>query len=222
MNFIYGKYPNWIKVVDYEKNRGLGYALKEGILACDYEYVARMDSDDIAVNNRFETQIKYIETHPYIDILGGYLEEYDEEMKQKIGIRKVPLSKEKIYQNLGKQCPFNHSSVILKKKAVLQCGNYEEGKIEDYKLWIEMCKQNCNMENLPEIFIYYRTSKKAYQRRSGFTYLWEMKKVEDRLRKYQLITKFQYIKNMLLRTIIALCPIRIKQLVYPYGRRKMG
>lgn len=80
---IYDKYPDIIKTYGYEENKGLGYALQKGITICDYEYVARMDSDDIARKNRFKIQMEYLEKHPDIDVLGGYIQEYDEEMKTK-------------------------------------------------------------------------------------------------------------------------------------------
>lgn len=37
---------------------GLGNALRVGLKQCNYEYDARMDSDDIAVLNRMELQLK--------------------------------------------------------------------------------------------------------------------------------------------------------------------
>ena len=51
------KYPTLFNIVPFEKNRGLGLALKDGVLACSYEYIARMDTDDICKVNRFEKQI---------------------------------------------------------------------------------------------------------------------------------------------------------------------
>jgi len=41
-----------------EKNRGLGEALNAGLAACSHDIVARMDTDDIAYDNRFEVQLK--------------------------------------------------------------------------------------------------------------------------------------------------------------------
>ena len=41
------------KILKLEKNSGLGEALKQGILICSNEYVARMDTDDIAPTERF-------------------------------------------------------------------------------------------------------------------------------------------------------------------------
>ena len=50
------KYPE-LHVVRFEKNRGLGFALNDGILECKNEIVARMDTDDIAKPERMDSHI---------------------------------------------------------------------------------------------------------------------------------------------------------------------
>ena len=54
------KYPE-LHVVRFEKNRGLGFALNDGILECKNEIVARMDTDDIAKPERMEKQMQVME-----------------------------------------------------------------------------------------------------------------------------------------------------------------
>ena len=49
-----------LKPYAFEKNEGLGCALKKGLMLCENELVARMDTDDIAKSNRFELQYQYI------------------------------------------------------------------------------------------------------------------------------------------------------------------
>ena len=52
------------KVVPLEKNMGLGLALRKDLEHYNYEWVARMDTDDIAKPNRFEEQLNYFQEHP--------------------------------------------------------------------------------------------------------------------------------------------------------------
>ncbi|MCF0114853.1 MAG: glycosyltransferase, partial [Erysipelotrichaceae bacterium] len=49
--------PDLYTFVPLETNHGLGLALAEGIKVCRNELVARMDTDDISVSNRFEKQL---------------------------------------------------------------------------------------------------------------------------------------------------------------------
>lgn len=60
-----------LKVVGYEKNQGLAYALNYGLQFVETELVARMDSDDICFPYRFEKQIAQFEVDSSIEILGG-------------------------------------------------------------------------------------------------------------------------------------------------------
>ena len=46
-----------VKIINIDVNIGLGDALNEGLKHCNYNLVARMDSDDICDSNRFKTQI---------------------------------------------------------------------------------------------------------------------------------------------------------------------
>src|SRR5690554_1680010 len=62
------KLPAVLKVFPLEKNVGLGKALNYGLEKCTYELVARMDTDDIALSNRFELQVKFMEQNPDIDV----------------------------------------------------------------------------------------------------------------------------------------------------------
>ena len=65
--------------VQLEKNMGLGIALQKGLEKCKYDYVARMDADDIATDTRFEYQMKYMNEHKDISVLGGYIDEFSVE-----------------------------------------------------------------------------------------------------------------------------------------------
>ena len=50
------------------QNLGLANVLNIGMGMAKGKYIARMDSDDISLPERFETQVNYLETHPDIDL----------------------------------------------------------------------------------------------------------------------------------------------------------
>ena len=81
-----------LQVVYLKDNPGLGTALRKAVATCRYEIIARMDSDDIAVKNRFELQLAYLMNHPDTDILGGQIEEFIGEVTNIAGMRIVPLT----------------------------------------------------------------------------------------------------------------------------------
>lgn len=219
---IYQKqYPELIDVLELKKQSSLGLVLNEGIKVCKNSYVARMDSDDVARKDRFEKQLKYLQEHSDIDLLGGYIEEYDEKMKKATSLRKVPLTQKEIYKRIIEQSPFNHSTVILKKESVLKIGGYRNSLLEDYDLWIRMRLQNMKMANLPDVLVDYRTSFDMYKRRTGLKYLKGIIEIEKLLLKSKIINKYQYLKNVLTRTMLAFVPVRIKMYLYPKVIRKI-
>ncbi|EOB3983346.1 glycosyltransferase, partial [Escherichia coli] len=63
-----------IKTIPLEKNVGLGNALNIGLNYVTNKLVARMDTDDICVPERFEKQISYFQKNPSTIILGGAID----------------------------------------------------------------------------------------------------------------------------------------------------
>ena len=86
--------PSLLKVVPLEKNQGLGLALREGVLQCSNELIARMDTDDICRNDRFELQLKEFANNADLDICGSHIAEFDETPDKIVARRNVPLDNE--------------------------------------------------------------------------------------------------------------------------------
>lgn len=63
-----------VSVIWFHENRGLACTLNDMLDKCfkeGYEYVARMDADDISLTNRLEKQMDFLHSHPDIDVVGG-------------------------------------------------------------------------------------------------------------------------------------------------------
>ena len=129
-----------LKLVKLPQNRGLGKALNEGLLHCAYDWVFRMDTDDICVPDRFEKQVAFIEQYPETIIFGGQIAEFGENVNDIVAYRNVPTSAQEIIKFTQKRCPFNHMTVAYQKSAVINCGGYEDLQ-EDYYLWIKLVAQ---------------------------------------------------------------------------------
>ena len=83
------RYPE-LKIVSLPVNQGLGKALNEGLKHCSYDLVARMDTDDIAKPDRFEKQIRVFQEHPELDVVGAWIDEFEETTSNIISTRKLP------------------------------------------------------------------------------------------------------------------------------------
>jgi len=69
------KYPEIIRTFAFEQNQQLGRALAKGVELCSHELVARMDTDDIAMPDRIEKQVAYMNEHLDVHVLGGAIRE---------------------------------------------------------------------------------------------------------------------------------------------------
>lgn len=104
-----------LNVVRLAKNGGLGNALNEGIKHCKNELVARMDSDDIAYQDRCEKQIAVFYKHPEVSICSGIVEEFTSTPDVVDAKRVPPEAHEEIVEFAKKRNPFNHPCVMYKK-----------------------------------------------------------------------------------------------------------
>ena len=117
------EYPECFQIVQLPENRGLGEALKEGLVYCKNELVARMDSDDISVPERCEWQLKAFAQNN-VSIISGAVQEFMDDTAQAGTVRYVPESSEKIAVYAKKRNPFNHPAVMFKKSDVIKAGSY--------------------------------------------------------------------------------------------------
>ena len=116
----YEKY-DFFKLIVLNENQGLGKALNIGLENCQYDIVARMDSDDICLEDRFEKQIKEFQKDDSLSVVGGFINEFIENPSEIIGVREVPLTNEEIIKHIKSRNPFNHMTVMFRKKDVFEC-----------------------------------------------------------------------------------------------------
>lgn len=204
-----------IKFLVFEKNRGLGLALKDGVLACKNEIIARMDTDDIAKSERFEKQIEYLNNNPQIALLGTWVTEFSVNESKPDSVTKLPCTHEEIKKFSKKRNPFRHMTVILKKSAVVDSGNYRDFLwFEDYDLWVRMLQKGYKAANMPEYLVNVRADKNMFDRRGGVRYLKQEIKFEKYLLKINFINTYQFVINLFIRSIVRLLPNNVRSIFY--------
>ncbi|QTH48724.1 glycosyltransferase [Streptococcus sp. zg-86] len=205
------QYPGLIKRVPLEKNVGLGLALREGMLHCSYELVARMDTDDIARNDRFEKQLACFEKYPELDICGSHILEFDTDPQYPNAVRKVPLEHEEIVYYQKSRSAFNHVTVMFKKSSVLKAGNYEDAPLmEDDMLWVRMLLSGAKGMNIDEYLVDVRTGAGMIERRGGFSYLKKYCDGRKMILETGFISRFDYYKTVAIQVIVALVPNKVR------------
>ena len=203
-----------LNVVRLAKNGGLGNALNEGIKHCKNELVARMDSDDIAYQDRCEKQIAVFYKHPEVSICSGIVEEFTCTPDVVDAKRVPPEVHEEIVEFAKKRNPFNHPCVMYKKSAVEAVGSYQDFYLlEDYYLWLRMLMAGYQGYNIQESLLHMRAGSDMYLRRAG----WKYAKTQARLFKFMksqgFIDEGQYIKSCVIRSGSALAPNWLRKLM---------
>ena len=207
-----------IKAVKFPQNRGLGKTLNDGLNYCSHEWVFRMDTDDICVPERFEKQVKFIQQHPNVIMLGGQIAEFGENINDIVAYRNVPTTQKEIVRFTRLRCPFNHMTVAYKKSKVLECGGYQ-GLQEDYTLWIKMVATGLNVANLSDILVYARVGNGMVGRRRGwkqFQYEWEIYRLKNQVKIQNPISGLAI---FLMRAIPRILPLSLLQEVYKLLRK---
>jgi len=209
--------PIWL-----QENRGLGNAMRVAVQEARYELIARMDSDDIAVPDRFEQLLCLFLNDPSLDIVGGNIAEFIGNEANIVAYREVPCRDREIKEYMQKRCPFNHMTIMLKKDAVLKAGNYQDWFWnEDYYLWIRMLENGCKMANTGTILVNVRVGKDMYKRRGGWKYFCSEAKLQKYMLDKQIIGVGTYLMNIAKRLIVqVLLPNSLRGFVFQKFARK--
>lgn len=197
-------------------NLGLGRALQIGIDHCRYEWVARFDADDICVLDRFAKQVSYIKENPDIDVLGGQVIEFANDLNEINAQKKtVPTCHHQILNYAKSRNPINHMTVMFKKSAVLETGNYQHAPLyEDYDLWVRMLMKGYKFANSNDVLVYVRAGDNMYRRRGGISYAKQEISMQIKFYKLGFLSIFQLIKNVMIRVPVRLMPSQLRGLIY--------
>lgn len=207
--------PKLFKILSFKENRGLGLALRDGVNVCKYDYIARMDSDDIANPERFAKQFQYLKQHPKVALLGTWITEFSKDENKTDTLTKLPCSHQEILKYAKKRNPFRHVTVVYKKTAVIQSGNYRDFLwFEDYDLFVRMLQEGYIAANIPEHLVNVRADKDMFARRGGWQYLKQDYRFQKFLLKRKFIDKSNFIMNIAIRSIVRMVPNELRSYIY--------
>ncbi len=209
-------------VIRLAHNSGHAIARQTGLDAAKYEYTAIMDSDDIAVADRFEKQMTYLEKHPEVDVLGGQINEFIGDTANVVGSRIVPLADSEIKTYLKSRCPMNLVTVVMKKDSVQRAGGYIDWYCEeDYYLWVRMVEQGMVFANLPDNLVNVRVGDEMYQRRGGVKYFKSEARLQKYMYKHGIISLPRYLYNVAGRFAVQVAmPNKVRGFVFQKLFRK--
>lgn len=210
--------PIPVNIVRLPENVGIARALNEGVAACKYAVVARMDADDVSFPERFEKQ--WAAMQQGYDALGTGLVEFDEDPDLPGARRVPPVGSDRIREHARTHSPFNHPTLMFRVDAVERAGGYQQfGRMEDYWLAVRLLDTGARFENLPEPLLSYRVGTGAFARRGGFDEARAELRIQNKLLAMKFVTPVEYARNVVMKCTYRLLPAGVKQVLY---RRFVG
>jgi hypothetical protein len=143
-----------VRLLVNEENQGISGALNRGWRAARAPYIARLDADDVAPRDRLSQQVRFLDAHPSVAVVGGTLITIDSHGRP-ISTRRFPASNRAIQAALVRYNCFSHPSVTMRRSALEAVGGYRFRHIEDYDLWLRIAER-FELANLPAPMILHR------------------------------------------------------------------
>ena len=176
-----------------EVNLGLANTLNKCIEHSKGEYIARMDSDDISLEDRLKEQVNYLEQNLEVAVIGTqayFIDENDKRFKEFKRPLKISFS------DTVKKSNLIHPSTMIRKKILTEVSGYTINEMthraEDYDLWCKIAEKGYGLANLSEFLFEYREDINAYKKRK-YKFRIEEFKIKSYWIKRANLSKINYI-----------------------------
>ena len=149
---------------------GLGASLAEIIKEADTELCARIDADDVNFPQRLEVQVAFLVAHPEVAVVGSQAQKIDANGLIQEAMFSSPRKHDDIVIYLLGGCSFCHPTVLLRRSAVLEAGNYRDVgpvNVEDYDLWTRLAVR-FKLANLDATLLNYRVHARSVTSRDAW------------------------------------------------------
>jgi glycosyltransferase involved in cell wall biosynthesis len=148
-----------VRVITHQ-NMGMGASLNEAIATAKYQWIARMDADDVMLPNRLEHQLQFVQNNPDIAVAGSWIQ-YIDERGRLIGKRCHPLfRRDQVQREIqgNKLLPLTHPSVLIRKSAFEAAGGYRPQfwPSDDLDLWPRIAERGFGILVQQEFLTQYR------------------------------------------------------------------
>ncbi|CAK1950328.1 glycosyltransferase [Vibrio crassostreae] len=152
------------------ENNGLATSLNfliSSSLEKGYQYIARMDSDDISRPDRLRRQVLFLENNSDVDVLGSSCHEFGASFA--LYEKHLPKNHEELKNFSITRCPFIHPTVIFRRDVFEEGYRYpvDTTLTEDMALWFELLNAGFKFANINEVLLDYRLNENTINRRKG-------------------------------------------------------
>lgn len=215
------RYPELFHIVRLPENVGIGGATNAGLKHCKNELVAKMDSDDLSLPFRCERQLALFREKPELVVVGGFIEEFDQDPEKTTTKRVVPTTNEEIRKFARRRQPFNNNTVMYRRSVVEKVGGYRNfRRNEDYDLYVRLLSAGYVTANIPETFVKMRVDSGTVSRRASLETLKGC--VRSRWNAFRIgyCSLLDFLICVAGELVIAVSPARLQNFIYARFLRK--
>ncbi|AKT38752.1 glycosyltransferase [Chondromyces crocatus] len=141
---------------------GIARALSQATAMSRGEFVARMDADDVSINERLQKQVAALSRDPHLGVVGARVEAFadgdlGEGMRRYVEWLNGIITPEDHVREIFVESPLCHPSVMMRRAALDTVGGFQETRwAEDYDLWLRMIGAGVRMAKIPEVGLRWR------------------------------------------------------------------
>ncbi len=214
-------YEDTLVIYKLKQNMGTGFAANTGLELCKNELIAKMDSDDISYPDRCEKQLKMFEKYEKLDMVGGFVSEFEGEIGNEKAVKKVPCRHSEIIRYAKRRNPFNNQTLMYKKSKALECGGYTcNTRCEDYDFVTKMMINGAKCMNIQECLVHYRLDAGAYERRRNWKNTVGFITVRHRNWRRGFCSFFDFVVPCVAQMVLFVLPVSFTKKIYIKFLRK--
>lgn len=208
-------------VIEKPVNQGLAAALNNAIEVAHGDLIARMDSDDISLPDRFMLQEKYMDEHPEVDILGGSIREFNDEGTLS-AVQRYPATMQEVLRTMYKASPLAHPTVMY-RSSFFKAGYRYSSKYhicEDVTMWYDAAAGGRVINSLQDVLLEFRRNPSVMQRRSREKAWSEFLAYNDGISRLYGRFSYKYIYSFM-RMCFRLMPASLVSFIYDSKLRRI-
>lgn len=161
-----------VHIYHRDENKGLAQSLNDLlaiVMPLGYEYIARMDADDISLPERFEKQVAYMDSHPVVECLGTWAIEIKSDGSE-FYRKQMPETHKGCWEQFMIRDCMIHPTVMYRRDYIEKAGVYSLDTYfgEDTMMWAQGFAAGCKFANLPEYLFKFRLNDDFFNRRRGW------------------------------------------------------
>ena len=213
-----------LTVLENDENCGLAKTLNRLIgvvIEKNYQFIARMDSDDISHLDRIKKQVEYFNENASVEVLGTGCREFSSIEPDVYLIKTLAASNLVLRRNIVKRSPFIHPTVVF-RRSVFESGlRYPTSNhlSEDIYFWVLLSQNGFHFANLEEPLLDFRFDTETLERRGGL----EKGLSESKARVRAIIeikeVPFSHVFYILAHFLLRISPVLLVRLLYKKLRK---